>query len=136
MALSQTNLCNKRPFPVKSVPYEHAQWSAAINALIIVASLSDSLCSASVRQRGKGVSERSELVPCWGEPERAPHRRVERSQSIYIYIYIWWWYVRHPRAAIYIVQQLAIYSGGRMKKLLRSPVPRAQSLLSQQNRLP
>ena len=33
------------------------------------------------------------------------------------------WYVRHPRAAIYIVQQLAIYSGGRMKKLLRSPVP-------------
>ena len=88
MALSQTNLCNKRPFPVKSVPYEHAQWSAAINALIIVASLSDSLCSASVRQRGKGVSERSELAPCWGEPERAPHRRVERSQSIYIYIYM------------------------------------------------
>ena len=41
----------------------------------------------------------------------------------------------HPRAAIYIVQQLAIYSGGRMKKLLHSPVPRAQSLLSQQNRL-
>ena len=35
------------------------------------------------------------------------------------------WYVRHPRAAIYNVQQLAIYSGGRMKKLLRSPVPRA-----------
>ena len=62
MALSQTNLCNKRPFPVKSVSYEHAQWSAAINALMIVASLSDSLCS--VRQRGKGVSERSELAPC------------------------------------------------------------------------
>ena len=62
MALSQTNLCNKRPFPVKSVPYEHAQWSAAINALMIVASLSDSLCS--MRQRGKGVSERSELAPC------------------------------------------------------------------------
>ena len=64
MAPSQTNLCNKRPFPVKSVPYKHAQWSAAINALMIhvVASLSDSLCS--VRQRGKGVSERSELAPC------------------------------------------------------------------------
>ena len=29
---------------------------------MIVASLSDSLCSA--RQRGKGVSERSELAPC------------------------------------------------------------------------
>ena len=24
----------------------------------------------------------------WGEPERAPHRRVECSQSIYVYIYI------------------------------------------------
>ena len=24
----------------------------------------------------------------WGEPERAPHRRVERSQSIYYYYYI------------------------------------------------
>ena len=32
------------------------------------------------------MSERSELIPCWGEPERAPHRRVERSQYIYIYI--------------------------------------------------
>ena len=61
----------------------------------------------------------------WGEPERAPHRRVERSQSIYVYIMYYIWYVRHPRAAIYNVQQLAIYSGGRMKKLLRSPVPRA-----------
>ena len=55
-----------------------------------------------------------------------------RNLSIYILL----WYVCHPRAAIYIVQQLAIYSGGRMKKLLRSLVPRAQSLLSQQNRLP
>ena len=35
---------------------EHAQWGAAINALMIVASPSDSLCSE--RQRGKGVSER------------------------------------------------------------------------------
>ena len=46
----------------------------------------------------------------WGEPELAPHRRVECSQSIYYYYYVW--YVRHPRYAIYIVQQLAIYSGG------------------------
>ena len=44
------------------VLYEHAQWSEAINALMIIASLSDSPCSA--RQRGKGVSERSELAPC------------------------------------------------------------------------
>ena len=59
----------------------------------------------------------------WGEPERAPHRRVERSQSIHYHI--WYVYVSNlfrPRAAIYIVQQRAIYSGGRMKKLLRSPV--------------
>ena len=34
----------------------------------------------------KGMSERSKLIPCWGEPERAPHRRVARSQSIYVYI--------------------------------------------------
>ena len=73
------------------------------------------------------------MLAYWGEPERAPHRRVECSQSIYG-IYILLWYVRHPRAAIYICMQCAIYSGGRMKKLLRSPVPRAQSLLSQQNR--
>ena len=47
----------------------------------------------------------------WGEPERAPHRRVEFSQSTYygddddddV------WYVRHPRAAIEIVQQSTIY---------------------------
>ena len=64
MAQSQTNLCNKQPFPSEIVVYEHAQWSAAINALMIhvVLSLSDSPCS--VRQRGKGVSERSELAPC------------------------------------------------------------------------
>ena len=46
----------------------------------------------------------------WGEPERAPHRRVERSQSIYYYYYYYYnilllWYVRHPRAAIEIVQE-------------------------------
>ena len=55
MAQSQTNLCNKRPFPSEIVVYEHVQWSAATNALMIVVSLSDSPCSA--RQRGKGVSE-------------------------------------------------------------------------------
>ena len=63
-----------------------------------------------------------------------PHIDELNVRNLYI-MYIWT-YVRHPRAALYIVQQLAIYSGGRMKKLLRSPVPRAQSLLSQQNRLP
>ena len=30
----------------ENVPYEHAQWCVAINALMIVASLSDLLCSA------------------------------------------------------------------------------------------
>ena len=39
----------------KIVLYEHARWSAPINALIIVAFFSDSLCSA---RQGKGVSER------------------------------------------------------------------------------
>ena len=29
----------------------------------------------------------------WGEPERAPHRRVERSQSIYYYYYYYGTYV-------------------------------------------
>ena len=48
-----------------------------------------------------------------------------RNLYMYIFMYCILWYVRHPRAAIYNVQQLAIYSGGRMKKLLRSPVPRA-----------
>ena len=62
MTLSQMNLCNKQPFPSKTVVYEHAQWSAAINALLIIVSLSGSPCSA--RKRGKGVSERSELAPC------------------------------------------------------------------------
>ena len=28
----------------------------------------------------------------WGEPERAPHRRVERSQSIYYYYYYHYYY--------------------------------------------
>ena len=28
----------------------------------------------------------------WGEPERAPHRRVERSQSIYYYYYYYYHY--------------------------------------------
>ena len=60
---------------------------------------------------------------------QARPKNVLHSSSICIYGS---WYVRHPRAAIY--NKLAIYSGGRMKKLLRSPVPRAQSLLSQQNR--
>ena len=46
----------------------------------------------------------------WGEPERAPHRRVERSQSIYYLLLSLLWYVRHPRAAIEIVQEYAIYS--------------------------
>ena len=45
--------------------------------------------------RGLAFSSSSD----WGEPELAPHRRVECSQSIY---YIW--YVRHPRAAIYITR--------------------------------
>ena len=44
----------------------------------------------------------------WGEPERAPHRRVECSQSIY---YIYGTSVTRARAAIYIVQQLVIYFG-------------------------
>ena len=39
----------------------------------------------------------------WSELERAPHRRVECSQSIYYYI-IYIWYVRHLRATIYIVR--------------------------------
>ena len=63
----------------------------------------------------------------WGEPERAPHRRVERSQSIYYvfcmvrrtsvtrgppYIIFLYGtsYVRHPRAAIDIALVCAIYS--------------------------
>ena len=56
-----------------------------------------------------------------------PHIDELHVRNLYIYYY-GIWYVRHPRAAIYNVQQLAIYSGGRMKKLLRSPptpVPRA-----------
>ena len=28
----------------------------------------------------------------WGEPERAPHRRVERSQSIYYYYYYYYYH--------------------------------------------
>ena len=30
----------------------------------------------------------ADFVDSWGEPERAPHRRVECSQSIYVYMYI------------------------------------------------
>ena len=55
-----------------------------------------------------------------------PHIDELNVRNLYIIIIIM---VVRPsparRAAIYIVQQLAIYSGGRMKKLLRSPVPRA-----------
>ena len=65
-----------------------------------------------------------------------PHIDELNVRNLYIYVGTYVSNLFHPRAAIYIVQQLAIYSGGRMKKLLRSPVPRAQSLLSQQNRLP
>ena len=92
----------------------------------------------------------------WGEPERAPHRRVECSQSIYVYIYfigasligaslsephidelnvrnlyIMYYYicmVRPSPARRYIhCTQCAIYSGGRMKKLLRSTVYRVHN---------
>ena len=40
----------------------------------------------------------------WGEPERAPHRRVARSQSIYICIMIYgiWYMVRPSPARRYI----------------------------------
>ena len=56
-----------------------------------------------------------------------PHIDELHVRNLYIIIIYYdnIWYVRHPRAAVYNVQQLAIYSGGRMKKLLRSPVPRA-----------
>ena len=61
---SQTNLCNKQPFPVKSFPTSvRTGVQLWLDALMIVAYLSDSLCSA--RQRGKGLSERSELTPCY-----------------------------------------------------------------------
>ena len=63
-----------------------------------------------------------------------PHIDELNVRNLYIiYIYM----VRPSPARRHIhCMQCAIYSGGRMKKLLRSPVPRAQSLLSQQNRLP
>ena len=38
----------------------------------------------------------------WGEPERAPHRRDERSQSIYVYIYYILCMVRPSPARRYI----------------------------------
>ena len=60
-------------------------------------------------------------VTSWGEPERAPHRRV----AIYICVYynILLCMVRPSPARRYIhCTQCAIYSGGRMKKLLRSTV--------------
>ena len=37
----------------------------------------------------------------WGEPERAPHRRDERSQSIYVYIYYWGEPERDPHDEVY-----------------------------------
>ena len=52
------------------------------------------------------LNARDPYIYYWGEPERALHRRVERSQSIYYYV----WDIRHPRAAIEIVQEYAIYS--------------------------
>ena len=60
----------------------------------------------------------------WGEPERAPHRLVECSQSIYYIYNICMVRPSHARRYIHCTQ-CAIYSGGRMKKLLHSPVPRA-----------
>ena len=57
----------------------------------------------------------------WGEPERAPHKRDGCSQTIIIM-------VRTSPARRYMhCTQCAIYSGGRMKKLLRSRVPRAST---------
>ena len=38
----------------------------------------------------QGLSYISAII--WGEPERAPHRRVERSQSIYYYYYYYYYY--------------------------------------------
>ena len=43
-----------------------------------------------------------------GERERAPHRRVECSQSIYYCMYVW--YVRRLHVTVYIVLGCAIYS--------------------------
>ena len=49
----------------------------------------------------------------WGEPERAPHTRDERSQSLYytylLLILFFVWYVRHARTAINIIQRCAVY---------------------------
>ena len=54
MALSQTNLCNKRPFPLKSFPTSMRNGKA---------SFSDSIHSAvytrQVKEQDEGVSERS-----------------------------------------------------------------------------
>ena len=64
----------------------------------------------------------------WGEPERAPHRRVERSQSIY---YVW--YVCHSRAAIdntlacATYSMCAIYSDWPHENICATPLPRALS---------
>ena len=59
-----------------------------------------------------------------------PHIDELNVRNLYIIIM-----VRPSPARRHIhCMQCAIYSRGRMKKLLRSPVPRAQSLLSQQNR--
>ena len=43
---------------------------------------------------------------CWGEPERAPHKRYSYAQIVYIYIYILSWYIGHtkymPSMALYM----------------------------------
>ena len=68
-----------------------------------------------------------------------PHIDELNVRNLYImYIYIMYGRTSVTRAPPYTLYSNSrySYSGGRMKKLLRSPVPRAQSLLSQQNRLP
>ena len=45
----------------------------------------------------------------WGEPERAPHRRVECSQSIYVYIYYWGEPERAPHRRVERSQSIYIY---------------------------
>ena len=65
----------------------------------------------------------------WGKPERAPHKRLELCLAIYYY---YMWYIRHPRAAIYIVQQVAIISKRPHEQILRwstMPCTRAESAI-------
>ena len=47
------------------------------------------------------MSQISDVVSYWGEPERAPHIREVRARFLYI------WYVRHPRAASYTMYRTA-----------------------------